>query len=321
MTPRVLTWSDIAPTVTDVPLAPLMTPAFIAYSRGDAVIPPVGELVFEHPPGDVHIKYGYIRKGDHYVVKMASGFYNNSQLGLPSSQGLMVLFCMKTGRCLAVLLDDGRLTDLRTAAAGVLTIKHFADTTAKTLGIIGTGTQARAHLAEFCQGPTRFKFYVWGRTPTNVDAFVAFGRTLGVTITPVRSLQEMVTNCRVLLTTTPSTTPLIQSEWVQPGTHITAIGSDTPTKQELDSRLFKRADRIIVDSITQCATRGEVFRAVQNQHLDIQNTEELGTLLDQSSLFQRKPKDITIADLTGLAVQDLAIAGHVYTSFCTTALD
>lgn len=311
MTPKVLTWPEMAPLLRGTPIAPLMKSAFVAYSNGDAVIPPVGELVFDNPPGDVHIKYGYVRNGPHYVVKMASGFYENPKLGLASSQGLMVLFCIRTGRCLAVLLDDGRLTDLRTAAAGVLTIDTLAAPEATHFGFVGTGTQARAHLSELCTHQRVFQYCAWGRTKKSLDAFIAFARTLDIVIEPYHSLQALVTDCQVLLTTTPSQTPLIQNEWVQPGTHITAIGSDTPEKQELDTRLLSRADRIVVDSRAQSRTRGEVYRAIRATHLNEDKIEELGTLLTTQRIA-RHPTDITVADLTGLAVQDLAIATYVY---------
>lgn len=311
MTPKVLTWSEMAPLLLGTPIAPLMEPAFVAYSNGEAVIPPVGELVFENPPGDVHIKYGYIRNGPHYVVKMASGFYENPKLGLASSQGLMVLFCIRTGQCLAVLLDDGRLTDLRTAAAGVLTIDTLAAPEATYFGFVGTGTQARAHLSELCTSKRAFQYCAWGRTKKNLDSFIAYAGTLGIAINPYSSLQALVTDCQVLLTTTPSHTPLIQNEWVQPGTHITAIGSDTPEKQELDTRLLGRADRVVVDSRAQSKTRGEAYRALRAMHLKPDKIEELGIVL-KTQRIARNPTDITVADLTGLAVQDLAIATHVY---------
>ena len=91
---------------------------FVAYSRGKVVVPPVGEMIFKNPPGDVHIKYGYIVDDDYYVIKIASGFYENVKLGLPSTNGLMLVFDQRTGELASVLLDEGYLTEVRTAAAG-----------------------------------------------------------------------------------------------------------------------------------------------------------------------------------------------------------
>ena len=101
---------------------------FVEYSRGNSVVPPVGELLFENPPGDVHIKYGYIKNQDNYVVKIASGFSKNENLGLSSSHGVMVMFDNKTGYLKCVLHDEGYLTNVRTAIAGAICAKHIAPT-------------------------------------------------------------------------------------------------------------------------------------------------------------------------------------------------
>ena len=93
---------------------------FVAYSNGSVVVPPVGEMLFENPPGEAHIKYGYIVGDDAYVIKIASGFYENSALGLSPNAGLMLMFSQKTGRLETILLDEGCLTNARTAAAGAV---------------------------------------------------------------------------------------------------------------------------------------------------------------------------------------------------------
>ena len=130
----------------EVDLVAAMTAGFRQYSNGNTVVPPVGELLFENPPGDVHIKYGYIKNDDFYVIKIASGFYENKELGIPSSQGMMLLFNQKTGQTVAVLLDEGYLTDVRTAAAGAVAAKYFAPKKIEAIGIIGTGMQAKMQL-------------------------------------------------------------------------------------------------------------------------------------------------------------------------------
>ena len=116
--------------------------AFRSFSRGEAIVPPPGELIFENPPGDVHIKYGYIGGGEFYVVKIASGFYENPRHGLPSSNGVMLAFNRQTGALAAILDDRGHLTDMRTAAAGAVAAKYLAPADVETIGVIGTGMQA-----------------------------------------------------------------------------------------------------------------------------------------------------------------------------------
>ena len=119
---------------------------FVAYSKGKVVVPPVGEMIFTDPPGDVHIKYGYIQGDDYYVIKIASGFYDNPKLDLPSGSGLMLVFSQKTGQPECILLDEGYLTDVRTAAAGAVVAKYLAPKIVNRIGILGAGIQGRLQL-------------------------------------------------------------------------------------------------------------------------------------------------------------------------------
>src|SRR5580658_7578580 len=123
-----------------------MENGFVAYSRGEVVVPPVGHLDFADPPGDCHIKYGYIRGDDTFTVKMATGFYRNPDIGLPSSNGAMLVFSARTGEPLALLHDEGYLTDVRTAAAGAVAAKYLAPREVECIGMVGAGTQAHLQL-------------------------------------------------------------------------------------------------------------------------------------------------------------------------------
>ncbi len=111
---KIIDLKEIKRLLQGTDLIPLIAEGFAAYSAGRAVIPPVGELLFDQ--GDVHIKYGYIKDDEFYVIKIASGFYNNAQYGLPSSNGLMLLFRQATGELAGILHDEGYLTNIRTAA-------------------------------------------------------------------------------------------------------------------------------------------------------------------------------------------------------------
>ena len=119
-----------------------MERALVAYSRGEAVIPPVGHMEFVEPPGDCHIKYGYIRADATFTVKIATGFWKNSERGLPSSNGVVLVFSSHSGELLAILQDEGYLTDIRTAAAGAVAAKLLAPRRIRAIGIIGSGDAA-----------------------------------------------------------------------------------------------------------------------------------------------------------------------------------
>lgn len=297
---------------TDVVAA--MEEGFIQYSNGNTVVPPVGELLFEDPKGDAHIKYGYIKKDDYYVIKIASGFYKNAKLGLPSSQGLMLLFDQKTGVPKAVLLDEGYLTDIRTAAAGALAAKYFAPKKIKAIGIVGTGIQAKLQL-QYLQKYTPCKtVWIWGRSK---DKSEKFAKELGADfdIHIAESPAKLAKHCNLIVTTTPSEIALLKATDIQKGTHITAVGSDTEHKQELESELLKKADIVIADSIPQSKSRGEIYRAIKDGKIVADKIIELGIAIQNKKLQRTNDDQITIVDLTGVAVQDIMITKAVYTAY------
>ncbi len=312
MNPAIVTWQQIEPIVSRLDLVATMEEAFVAYSQKRAVIPPVGELTFRKPPGDVHLKYGYLTDGDYYVVKIASGFYDNPKLGIPSSQGLMLLFQQATGQLAAILLDEGNLTDLRTAAAGAVAAKHLGPKAIECIGIVGTGIQALKQLQALKQVTPCRKAVVWGRRESHVHLFLEQANSYGFDATEATTLEHLCSQANLITTTTPATTPLIQSKWVQEGTHITAVGADTPSKQELEAPLLGRATRVVVDSRSQSQTRGEAYQAVESKTLNLESVAELGEIIAGAEIGRAHSTDITIADLTGVAVQDLAIAQAVF---------
>ena len=135
---------------------------FIAYSEGKVVVPPVGELVFEDPPGDVHIKYGYIKNDDYFVIKVASGFYGNIQLGLPPADGLMLVFSQKTAQLECILLDECHLTNVRTAAAGAVVAKYLAPKKVERIGVFGAGVQGKMQVEALLPIVDCREVVVWG---------------------------------------------------------------------------------------------------------------------------------------------------------------
>jgi len=289
----------------------LMEEGFVAYSEGRAEIPPVGELIFEDPPGETHIKYGYIRGGDYYVIKIASGFYGNTQLGLPSGHGLMLLLSQKTGFLEAVLLDEGHLTDIRTAAAGAVAGKHLAPGNVERIGILGGGVQARLQLKMLQPLISCRQVLVWMRNPAEVDPYLEYFADSDLVIEIAGSTNEVADRCNLIVTTTPSKTPLLSADRVRVGTHITAIGSDTVDKIELDPKILAGADRVVVDSLPQSETRGEVFRAVDAGELQRESVVELGAVISARVPGRTDDQQVTVCDLTGVAVQDLMIAKGV----------
>lgn len=295
-------------------IIPCIEVGFAAYSQGKTVIPPVGELLFKNPPGDVHIKYGYMIDDDYYVIKIASGFYENPQINLPSSNGLMLLFSQKTGELLSILLDEGYLTDIRTAAAGAIAAKYLAPNLVHCIGIIGTGTQAKLQLQFLKTSVSCHEVIVFGRSAAKLLKFQQEMDVFGFNIKTTQSINDITSNCNLIVSTTPASIPILFASNINQGTHITAVGADSPHKQELDENIFALADLIVADSISQCIEHGDIAHAIKNKIITPDQLVELGDIINGKYPGRINDQQITIADLTGLAVQDIQIAKAVYQS-------
>lgn len=313
MTTKILALNQIKTVLGGIDMSLLIQAiedSFVTYSEQRAIVPPVGHLAFATPPADVHIKYGYIQGDDYYVLKVASGFYDNPKVGLASSNGLMLVFDQKTGELLCMLLDEGYLTDVRTGLAGAIAAKYLAPSNIKAIGIVGTGTQARLQLRYLRHITDCRKVYIWGRSEQARSAYTSEMSREGFTVIPTSSISELARNSNLIVTTTPSTDPLIQSKDILPGTHITAIGADTKNKQELDPILVSGADIIVADSISQCIDHGEIADAVKKRLLQPTQIIEFGRLIKGGR--RMSDQQITLADLTGIATQDIQIAKIIY---------
>jgi ornithine cyclodeaminase len=301
---------EIAEALNTLDVLPAIENAFARYSAGEAVVPPVGELLLEG--GDVHIKYGYLRGDAFYVVKIASGFYDNPRVGLPSSNGLMLLFRQETGEPIAVLLDEGYLTDVRTAVAGAVAARALAPSHVERIGVVGTGIQARLQLQYLAAVTPCRDVVVWGRTKESLDRYREAEPLRAFRIEPTRTAADLAHTCDLIVTTTPATAPLLHARDLKSGTHITAVGSDTAAKQELEADILGAADVVVADSREQCRVRGEIHHALAAGLLGDDAVVELGDVIAGREPGRISDDQVTVADLTGVAVQDMAIASLVY---------
>ncbi len=312
MKPKVLVWDQIEPILSKIDVIEPMKQGFIDYSRGLAEIPPVGELIMEDPPGDVHIKYGYLRGGNHYVIKIASGFVRNNEFGIKAGQGMMLLFDIKTGQPSAIFIDEANLTDIRTGIAGAITSSELASKNVNEVLIVGTGVQARYQAKYICQEMDISKVVFWGRDDNKISKLANDIKLNNVEIKIEKNLESAVRSSRLIITTTSAKSSLIVSEWVQPGTHITAVGSDTHDKCELDYNILAKANLIVADSIEQNILRGEIHQALKHDAINEADLIEIGEIFENPEKGRKNDHDITVADLTGVAVQDLVIAEAVF---------
>jgi ornithine cyclodeaminase len=276
---------------------------FRRYSAGQVQVSSVLHLAFAEPPGDCHVKAAAVAGDEVFVVKLATGFYRNPELNLPSSNGFMAVLSARTGELLALLHDQGHLTDQRTAMAGAIAARAILREGSRTLGIVGAGTQARLQAKLLKRRLGLDSVLIWARNSKRASSLASEVRGEAV------SLEDLCARADLIVTTTPSTEPLLASVMIRPGTRIVAVGADSPGKRELDPRILARG-RVVVDSIAQCVDHGEAGWAVRAGLIDPTGLIELGTLLETPVAFA--PEEIVVADLTGVAIQDFEIAKSVW---------
>ena len=283
--------------------------AFAALADGRAAMPPVMHLEVSQPRGDVDVKSAVIEGLPILAVKIGAGFFGNRDLGLPSSSAMMVAISTRTGRCEAVLLDNGYLTDLRTALAGAVAARHLAPAGPLDIGIIGAGAQARYQLDALMIERRVARVHLWAPRADRAETCAADMRERhGVPVSVVTSVEAVVSASALIVTTTPATAPLIRGAWLRPGQHVTAMGSDLPGKQELDMAALDRADLLVCDDPVQSRRLGELQHASDPARA---RSRSLGEVVTGRAPGRTCPEDITICDLSGLGVQDTAIAAYV----------
>ena len=297
----------------------LIEGAFKDLAAGKVIQPPILSMALPEVNGEVDVKTAYIPGLDGFAIKISPGFFNNPSLGLPSLNGLVVYFAADTGLVKAVILDNGYLTDIRTAAAGAVAARHLAPSVIHTAGVIGTGVQARLQArAAFLERPFE-RLLIHGRSAERAEACVddlaAFFASRGVAVDLAHEAEELVRESQLVITTTPSTSPLIKADWLHPGLHITAMGSDQHEKNELDPAILVQADCYCADVIAQTRLLGELRPALEAGIYHEHNAVELGAVIAGDAPGRRNDAAITIADLTGTGAQDTAIATHAYRLF------
>lgn len=291
--------------------AALIREGLIAYSAGRVQLPPVQHIKFDAIEADCVIKSGYMEGDKVFTVKVSSGFYQNPQQGLASNHGMLIVFSAHTGVPLALLLDKGWLTAQRTAVAGRLVAEVMAPEQVEAIGIVGTGLQAHLQLEALGEVLDCRQVWVWGRHEASLQAFCQHFAEQGFEVRPTMDAQQLAAACRYIVTCTPSAHPLLKAEWIAPGTHITAVGADRKGKQELSSALVALADVLVADCVAQSLEFGEFSHAFEAGLIRQEHVAELGNVLAGKSPGRLQSHDITIADLTGLAIQDVQIAKSI----------
>jgi ornithine cyclodeaminase len=286
--------------------------AFAVLAGGDVVMPPILSMAIAPFNGEVDVKTAFVPGIDSFAIKVSPGFFDNPKLGLPSTSGLMVLFSARTGMLEALLLDNGYLTDVRTAAAGAVAARHLARADASSACILGAGCQARLQLKALCLVRPIRTAMVWARDVSKAEAAAAdMTKELGIDVSVAHDPASAVGAADVIVTTTPATSPVLEAGWLRPGQHVTAMGSDQHTKNELEPACLVKVDLYVPDRLSQTRILGELRSAIAAGLIPAETDfAELGTIVSGAAPGRTAPDQITIADLTGTGVQDTAIATH-----------
>ena len=308
---KILTEADLRQAVAlDLDAVNMVEQAFEALATKAVVMPPILRLDIAKHNGEEDVKTAYVPGIDSFAIKMSPGFFDNPKLGLPSLNGLMILFSAKTGLVEALLLDNGYLTDVRTAAAGAVAARHLSREDSTVAAVLGAGVQAELQLKALMLVRPIAEARLWARDAAKAAALARrLSGELGITVTAYQEAQAAVSGADVVVTTTPATSPILMNQWVGPGQHITAMGSDAEHKNEVEPALVARADLYVADSLTQTRRLGELHHALEARALAPEAAKaELGAVIAGKTAGRTSADQVTLADLTGTGVQDTAIA-------------
>ncbi len=288
--------------------------AYKVFSGGQVDQPGYIGLQLPSRRGEIDFKLGYSKASELISMKAHSGGFTNNpaEHGVPNSMGTILLF--DASSCALICIMDGSLiTGLRTGAAGAVSVKALARKNAGKITSIGTGNQARMQIRAIAEVMKIEEIFAWSRTPDTLTRYKAdIEQEFGIPVIIANSKKEAVEQADILITTTRGKGDLVEAAWVKPGTHIVAIGTDAPGKQELDPEIFRNA-KIVVDSVSQCIEKGETWHALNKNVItktDIHG--EMGEVLLGQKPGRESDDEITLFDSTGMAIQDNTTAGKIY---------
>jgi ornithine cyclodeaminase len=308
---RIFEKSEILKAVDKKGIITAIEDGFRLLEQGEVVLGPVAHMPL--PKSAIfHGKYGYVKDDEYFVLKAGCYVPENKKRGDSTIKSSMQIFDIETGEIIALLLDQGVLTNLRTAAAGAVSAKYFAPREVETIGIIGTGTQARLQLEYALEVISAKEVNIWGRNQDNTEDYIEeMSGKFPELVFNQGTTEQVCNNSELIITTTPSAEPILKTEWINPGTAVIAVGADAAGKQELEVGIVAQADMIVSDLKSQCLDHGEISHAYNSGLIEAEKVKNLGAVISDLK-FNRDKEDIVIVDLTGVAIQDIQITKFIY---------
>ena len=312
---RILTEAELRSQIQlDLDAVECVENAFHALATKAVVMPPIMRLDIIDNNGEIDVKTAYIPGVDSLAIKISPGFFDNPSLGLPSVNGLMVLFSTRTGMVEALLLDNGYLTDLRTAAAGAVAAKYLSRADSRSAAILGAGVQAGLQLEALTLVRDIDSARIWARDAARAEAAAKeLSRRIGIPVSACADVASATAGADIIVTTTPSNSPILMQQHIAAGQHITAMGADAEHKNEIDPAIITDAAQYFCDRLSQTRLLGELHHAIEKQMIKPSaEFPELGQVISHQLPGRRDSTDLTLCDLTGTGIQDTAIATLAY---------
>ncbi len=287
--------------------------AFSYYGKGKAQMPPKSYLYFNDYKGDLRCMPAYIPDLGAAGIKAVNVHPENRKAGLPTVMATILLINPKTGFPIAVM-DGTHITNMRTGAAGGIAVKYLAKEKCSNIAFIGAGIQAQTQLeAALLAKPKLSKVTAFDIDEAKCAAFIKVcKKKYEIEATVAKSVHDACKDADIINTTTSSRKPIVMKKDVPKGAHINAIGADAMGKQELDAELLKAA-KVVIDDWEQASHSGEINVPISMKQFSKKDIAgELGKVVANNQKVRKSDDDITIFDSTGLAIQDLVTAWHVY---------
>ncbi|AUX77509.1 ornithine cyclodeaminase family protein [Sinorhizobium fredii] len=266
------------------------------------------------PRGEIDFKLGYYKANEVISMKASSGGFvdNPTAHGVPNGMATIFLFDARSGALICVM-DGSLILGLRTGASGAVSVRALARKEARKITSIGTGNQARMQIRAINEIMKIEEIHAWDNHPDTLSRYKTdIESEFGIPVIMANSKKEAVEQADILITTTRGKGSLVEADWVKPGTHIVAIGTDQRGKQELDPEIFRNA-KLVVDSISQCTEKGETWHPLDRNIITRNDIHgEIGEVLLGQKPGRESDDEITIFDSTGMAIQDNTTASKIY---------
>jgi ornithine cyclodeaminase/alanine dehydrogenase-like protein (mu-crystallin family) len=310
---RVLRSQDVTELMTNRDAMRLMRDAFTSLASGSVSMPPRVFVRADRFGGSIAFMSAYVDPLAAMGMKAIALYGDNpSKRGLPAILGAMLLFDAESGRTLA-LMDAGPITAVRTAAVTAIATDLLARPDASVAGFIGTGVQARSHAVALRDVRRIQRIVAFSRSPARAEAFATWaGEAVGVEASSMPSAEAVVRESDILTTATPSRTPIVDGAWIREGSHLNVIGSGPAV--EIDLTAYSRASKVVVDQRESALAEAQDLRAAMEAGVLTADRihAELGDLLLGRKAAREGPDEITIFRSLGLAIEDVAMAKHLY---------